>query len=157
VSSFPVRPIRVSAHIPAPPDLVFAFVADTRKDPKWCENVETVEMVEGDTIRPGTRFIFRQHLDRPGADRMEFDVSVEVIEVRERAITWRANDRFQTRDITLTVDGEGDGSRVTQETRAVFKRKPGLTKWLYPLLARRIFTKQFEDLAGLFDSGDQAR
>lgn len=151
MSTFPLRPIKVSALIPAPPDVVFPFVADTRNDPRWCENVESVEMVAGDTIQPGTRFTFHQHLDRPGGDRMQFDVDVEVVEIGERTIRWRAEDRFQIRDISVSVGEAGDASLITQETRAVFKRKPGLTRWAYPFLARRIFTKQFEDLARVFE------
>jgi hypothetical protein len=84
-------------------------------------------------------------------------VDVEVIEVGERSIRWRADDRFQTRDITLWVEPDGAGSRITQETAASFKRKPGMTRWLYPALARRIFKKQFEDLAAYFETGGQPR
>jgi hypothetical protein len=152
-----VRPVSVSAHIQAPPDVLFAFVADTRNDPEWCENVERVEMVEGDTVGPGTRFTFHQHLDTPGRERMQFDVDVEVIEMGERSIIWRTRDRFQIREITVTVEPEGAGSRITQVTRATFTRKPGMGRWLYPLLARRIFAKQFKDLAKVFETGDQSR
>jgi hypothetical protein len=154
--AYPVRPVKVSAHVPADPDELFAFVSDTRHDPEWCENVETVEMVEGDDIRPGTRFCFHQHLDRPGG-RIQFDVDVDVMEVGERSIRWRAEDRFQVREIELSVAPDGNGSRITQETRASFKRKPGLARWLYPTLARRIFRKQFEDLAAHFEAGGHSR
>jgi hypothetical protein len=157
VPTYPVRPVSVSAHIQAPPDVLFAFVADTRNDPEWCENVETVEMVQGDTVGPGTRFTFHQHLDPPGRERMQFDVNVEVIDMGERSITWRAQDRFQTREITATVEPEGAGSRITQVTRATFNRKPGTARWFYPLLARRIFAKQFKDLAAHFETGGQSR
>jgi hypothetical protein len=88
---------------------------------------------------------------------MQFDVNVEVIAVADRSIRFRAEDRFQTRDITHTVEPDGAGSRITQETRAVFLRKPGLARWIYPVLARRIFTKQFDDLARLFEAGGQPR
>ena len=145
------RPVSVSAHIPAPPDEVFAFVSDTRNDPLWCENVESVDLIEGNQVEAGTRFRFHQHLDRPGAERVQFDVDVEVIDVGERSITWLANDRFQTREISLVVNSEGSGSRITQVTKATFLRPPGAAKWLYPLLARRIFGKQFRDLASYFE------
>ena len=151
VDGYPARAVSVSAHIPAPPDVVFAFVSDTRNDPLWCDNVETVDLVEGTGIQLGTRFRFHQHLDRPGAERMEFDVDVEVIDIGERSITWEAKDRFQTRQISLVVQPEGDGSRVTQVTRATFMHPPGATKWLYPLLARRIFGKQFQALRRHFE------
>jgi uncharacterized protein YndB with AHSA1/START domain len=151
VDGYPVRPVSVSAHIPAPPDVVFDFVTDTRNDPLWCENVETVDLIEGHQVEVGTRFRFHQHLDRPGADRMQFDVDVEVVDMGEHSITWEAKDRFQTRQISLAVQPEGDGSRVTQVTRATFHRPPGSRKWLYPLLARRIFGKQFRELAAYFE------
>jgi hypothetical protein len=154
--TFPVRPVRVSARVPADPDELFAYVSDTRNDPQWCENVETVEIVEGDAIRPGARFRFHQHLDRPGG-RLQFDVNVEVVEVGDHAIRWRVDDRFQTRDITLRVEPDGAGSRITQETRATFHKNPGITRWLYPILARRIFKKQFEDLAAHFEAGGHSR
>ena len=128
------------------------MVSDTRNDPVWCENVKTVDLVEGNQVEVGTRFRFHQHLDRPGAGRMEFDVDVEVIEIGERMITWEASDRFQTRTISLAVEPEGSGSRITQVTKATFLRPPGTRKWLYPLLARRIFSKQFRDLAAYFES-----
>ena len=147
----PARPVSVSAHIPAPPDALFNFISDTRNDPLWCHNVETVDLVEGSKVDVGTRFRFHQHLDRPGADRMEFDVDVEVIEMGERTITWEVRDRFQTRTISLTVEPEGSGSRITQVTRATFLRPPGMAKWLYPLMARRIFAGQFRDLGAYFE------
>lgn len=153
VDGYPVRPVKVSAHIPADPDEVFAFVFDTRNDPLWCDNVESVEPIVGGAIEVGSRFRFHQHLDRPGAARMRFDVDLEIVDIGERSITWRADDRFQTRDIDLAVEAEGAGSRITQVTRAVFRRPPGVRKWLYPLLARRIFTKQFRDLAAYFEAG----
>ena len=130
---------------------MFAFVSDTRNDPLWCENVERVDLVEGSKVEPGARFRFHQHLDRPGAGRVQFDVDVEVIEMGERSIRWLANDRFQTREINLAVEPHGSGSRITQVTRATFLRSPGMAKWLYPLLARRIFGKQFRDLAAYFE------
>lgn len=151
------RPVTVSAHIPAPPDEVFAFVSDTRNDPLWCENVESVDLIEGNQVEEGTRFRFHQHLDRPGAERVQFDVDVEVIDIGERSITWLAKDRFQTREISLVVNPDGSGSRITQVTKATFLRPPGTAKWLYPLLARRIFGKQFRDLGSYFEGKGVSR
>jgi hypothetical protein len=151
VDGYPARPVSVSANIPALPNVVFALVSDTRNDPLWCENVEKVGLIEGSGVEPGTRFRFHQHLDRPGAERVKFDVDVEVVGIGERSITWQAKDRFQTRRISLAVEPRGSGSRITQVTTATFLRPPGMAKWLYPLLARRIFRKQFRDLAAYFE------
>lgn len=150
MASHPVAPVEVSVFIPSPPDVVFAFVADTRNDPRWCPNVETVEMIEGDGVAVGTRFRFHQHLDRPGGGRIQFDGDVEVVELGERSIGWSVTDRFQGRVIDLRVEPEGSGSRVTQRTTASFHRPPGLARWVYPVLARRTFKDQFRRLAANF-------
>jgi uncharacterized protein YndB with AHSA1/START domain len=105
----PVRPIQVAAHIAAPPAEVFAFVSDTRNDPLWCDNVETVELVAGEDVGVGTRFRFHQHLERPGGERMQFDVEVEIVELEEHTSTWLATDRFQDRQIAIEVEPEGEG------------------------------------------------
>lgn len=151
MASRPVRPIRVSAHIPAPPDIVFAFVSDTRNDPYWCPNVERVELVEGQGVAVGTRFRFHQHLDRPGSDRIHFDAEVEIVDLGDNSIQWLVSDKFQTREIDLTVEPDGDGSIVTQVTRAAFLRPPGLARWVYPRLARRTFGEQFQHLVAHFN------
>jgi len=148
-----MSPVRVSAFVPAPPPVVFHYVSDTRNDPEWCPNVETVEMVEGDGIAVGTRFRFHQHLDRPGGQRLQFDAELDVVAIEDLSITWQATDRFQSRRIELTVAPGGQGSRVTQVTTATFLRPPGLARWLYPGLARRTFRQQFSNLIRRFESG----
>jgi uncharacterized protein YndB with AHSA1/START domain len=149
----PVRPVRVSTHVPAPPDQVFAFVSDTRNDPYWCHNVERVELVEGQDVAVGARFRFHQHLDRPGSERIHFDAEVEVIGLDDNSITWSVTDKFQSREISLTVEPDGSGSKITQVTKAAFRRPPGLARWVYPRLARRIFAEQFRNLAAHFEEG----
>ena len=151
IANHPVRPIKVSAHVPVAPDRLFAFVSDTRNDPSWCPNVETVDLIEGDGVEVGARFRFHQHLDRPGGERIEFDVEVEVVEIGDRSITWRAIDKFQERMIHLSIEPDGAGSRITQITNASFQRPPGIVKWAYPFLARRTFKEQFQQLAAHFD------
>jgi Polyketide cyclase / dehydrase and lipid transport len=146
VAEHEVSPVRVSARIAVPPDVLFAFVSDTRNDPLWCPNVEWVEMLEGDGVEVGSRFRFHQHLDRPGGKRIEFDAEVEVIELTASSVKWSISDRFQDREIVLTVTPDGDGSRISQVTKARFKRPPGLARWVYPLIARRTFRAQFTEL-----------
>jgi uncharacterized protein YndB with AHSA1/START domain len=147
-----LRPVRASVFVPAPPAVVFAYVSDTRNDPEWCPNVETVELVEGDGVEVGTTFRFHQHLDRPGGERLQFDADLEIIAIDGQSITWQANDRFQTRRIELTVSPEGSGSRVSQVTTATFHRSPGLARWVYPRLARGVFRHQFANLARHFET-----
>jgi uncharacterized protein YndB with AHSA1/START domain len=151
MANHPGRPVKVSAHIGVPPDQLFAFISDTRNDPSWCPNVETVKLVEGTGVEVGARFRFHQHLDRPRAERIEFDVDLEILEIADRSITWGATDKFQERLIQLSVEPDGAGSKITQITTASFQRPPGLVKWVYPFIARRTFREQFEQLAAHFD------
>jgi hypothetical protein len=150
VSSYPVRPVKVSAKIPAQPVDVLAFVADTRNDPLWCSNVETVDQTEGDGVHVGAEFRFHQHMDRPGSDRIQFDVDTELVALDETSVSWNVKDRFQERTITITVEPDGGATKISQVTSAAFLRPPGMTKWLYPFFARRVFRDQFKNLAARF-------
>ena len=150
MASYPVRAVRVDAFVPAPPEKVFAFVADTRNDPRWCSNVDTAELMSKDEVAVGTRFRFHQHLERPRRPRLEFDVDVEVVGLDDRSITWHTTDKFQKRVISLTVEPASGGARVTQVTNASFRKPPGVAKWVYPILARRTLQRQFVDLAAVF-------
>lgn len=145
-----MRPVEVSTHVAGSPDEVFAFVADTRNDPLWCPNVERVELLEGEGVAVGTRFRFHQHLDPPGRERIHFDADLLITGLGDRTITWMAEDKFQMREITLSVVPDGNGSKVTQVTKATFLRPPGLARWVYPRLARQTFADQFENLAAHF-------
>jgi hypothetical protein len=143
--SYPVKPVTVSATVPASPGEVLDFVSDTRNDPVWCPNVADVTQVEGDGVAVGSRFRFRQTVEA-GRRILESEVEVEIVELGDTFIVWSAEDRFQTRVIRLEVSGEDDRSVITQTTSAVFKRKPGLARWLYPRLARKGFRQQFDRL-----------
>jgi hypothetical protein len=144
--SYPVRPVTVSAFVPAPADVVFAFVSDTRNDPVWCPNVSAVEQLAGDGVDVGSRFRFHQSVEMRGR-RLDSEVEVEVVAIGDGVIEWRVEDRFQTRDVALRVEPADGGATVIQRTSATFKRKPGVAKWFYPLLARRTFSDQFARLA----------
>lgn len=149
----PLRPVNVSYDIPADPIEVLAFVSDTRNDSIWCPNVSSISQVEGDGVEPGARFQFHQTV-RTGGQTLESDVDVEVVALTDDSVRWRVEDRFQIRDITLTVETHGAGSKVRQQTLATFKKDPGLARWLYPFLARRTFRDQFSRLAEYFSSTD---
>lgn len=147
--SYPVRPVTVTARVPAAADAVFDFVSDTRNDPIWCPNVSSVSQIGGDGVTVGAHFQFHQTVQARGRD-LESDVEVQVVELGERRIVWEVEDRFQTRVISLEVTGDGGESLVTQTTRATFKRNPGLARWFYPMMARRVFRDQLGRLAEHF-------
>jgi len=144
--TYPIKPVSVAVDVPADPDVVFTFVSDTRNDPLWCPNVTGVTQTAGGGVEVGARFHFDQKVEARGRV-LESGVDVEVVELGERTIVWNVEDRFQIRRITLSVVASGKGSRVAQKTEASFKQKPGLAKWVYPTLAKRIFQDQFSRLA----------
>ncbi len=144
-----VGPVKLSTHVSSGPVEVFSYVSDTRNDPEWCPNVTDVRQVHGDGVELGARFEFHQTVEAQGRELIS-DVEVEVVELGERHIRWRVEDRFQIRDVLLSVEPDGAGSKVTQTTNAAFKRRPGVAKWLYPMLAKRTFKDQFRHLAGRF-------
>lgn len=146
--SYSVRPVTVSADVPGDPEAVFSLVSDTRNDPLWCPNVSRVEQTAGDGVHQGAAFRFHQAVEARG-QILDSDVELEIVDLGERWIFWRAEDRFQIREIRLEVTPAHSGSRVTQTTTAAFKRRPGIAKWLYPMLARKTFRDQFERLAAL--------
>jgi hypothetical protein len=144
----------VSAFVPAPPDQVLAYVSDTRNDPEWCPNVGPVTQVGGSGVEVGARFEFIQTVSTPRGV-LESPVTVEVTAVGDDRITWQVKDRFQEREVQLEVSADGDGSKVTQTTSAVFRRRPGVARWFYPFLARKTFRDQFAHLAERFPPRDR--
>jgi len=146
---YEVRPVRVSAEVPAPADQVFTFISDTRNGPIWCPNVSDVVQISGDGVEVGARFRFHQVVEAGGRS-LTSDVDVEVLDLTEDSISWRVEDKFQVRDVQVSVTGTDSGSEVTQTTSAAFKRKPGVAKWLYPTLAKRTFRDQFQHLSEHF-------
>lgn len=146
----PPRPVNVSFDVPADPATVLTFVSDTRNDPIWCPNVTNVTQIRGDGVALGSQFRFHQTVET-GGRTLESDVDVEVVGLTEDSVRWRVEDRFQVRDVTLTVEPYGDGTKVRQQTLATFKKDPGLiTRRLYPFLARKTFRDQFTRLAEHF-------
>jgi hypothetical protein len=107
-------------------------------------------MLGNEPVRVGSKFRFQQHLDRPRRRRIRFEVDVEIVDLDDRSVTWRVEDRFQEREITITVDPAVGGSRVAQTTRAWFKRSPGMARWVYPYMARSIFKDQLRRLAEVY-------
>lgn len=139
----------MSTRVAADPDELFAFIADTRNDPVWCPNVSEVSQTQGSGVARGAKFRFEQTVETRGR-ALQSEVEVEIVELGDRSIVWRVEDRFQIREISLKVVEEGDHAVVTQTTKAMFKRKPGMARWVYPLLARRVFKDQFTHLASRF-------
>lgn len=147
---YPVRPVTANAIIHADPKTVLDYVADTRNDPEWCPNVESAELISGDGAEVGSVFRYHQHLDTPGAKRAQFDGETTIVERTDTSIRWKVTDRFQERDVTVTVEPHPAGTKITQVTKAAFHRPPGIARWGYPLLAKRALSAQFDSLVRRF-------
>jgi hypothetical protein len=148
-----MRPVTVSGLVPAPADAVFAYVADTRNDPEWCPNVGPVTQVSGSGVEVGARFEFDQAVETPRGT-LKSPVTVQVVGVGDRRISWKVEDRFQEREVEVRVAEDGNHSKLTQTTVATFRRPPGVARWVYPFLARKTFRDQFSNLAARFATGD---
>ncbi len=109
----------------------------------------------GEGVEVGSKFRFHQVIEASGRT-LQSDVDVEVLDLTEDSISWRVEDKFQVRDVQVSVTGTGSGSEVTQTTSAAFKRKPGVAKWLYPTLAKRTFRDQFQHLSEHFAADERS-
>ncbi len=144
-----VRPVTVTATISGDPDEVFAYVADTRNDPVWNANVSEVAQTAGEGVEVGSQFEFTQTIST-GKRTLVSNVTTTVADLGDRRIAWDVDDKYQTRRITVSVEPHPDGSKITQTTEATFKRDPGWTGLLYPMLAKRTFRSQFDALKDVF-------
>jgi hypothetical protein len=112
--------------------------------------VSDVVQTSGEGVAVGSSFRFHQTVSA-GGRTFESEVEVEVLELTIDSISWRVEDKFQERSVSLTVEPSGEGSTVTQVTKALFKRKPDLlTRTMYPTMAKRVFQDQFRHLADHF-------
>jgi uncharacterized protein YndB with AHSA1/START domain len=101
--------VETAVTIARSPEEVFAFLADPRNDPAWCDRVRSVEQ-----IGPGEYRVMHKPLriqPRP------YELRMRLLESDPpRRLRWEENDR----DGTLLVDYElastADGTRFTQRT-----------------------------------------
>jgi uncharacterized membrane protein len=72
-----VSAIRESIDLDAPPDRVWAVVAeDVKNAPRWTTNLEKIERLDDGPPGKGTRY--RYHLSLPGGNKVQLDVEQDV-------------------------------------------------------------------------------
>ena len=116
--------------IERPVEEVFAFVADPRNDPAWCERVEWCRQVEGARPAVGPRYQARH---RPSGYPWPHRRHIEVLESDPpRLIRWHQRDHLASFDITYELRPVAAGTELTQRDRIRW-RLPGMR-----LIGRRI-------------------
>lgn len=105
--------IRESVDIAAPPERVWAVVAeDVKNAPKWTTNLERIDKLDEGAPGKGTRY--RYHLSLPGGQRTQLEVEQDV---------WRKPKRCSGRFIKGPLQGTW--------TYTYTRKKDGGTKLAY--------------------------
>ena len=119
-----------SVLIRRPIEEVFAFVADARNDPAWCERVHWCRQVEGDSPVVGARYEARHH---PSGYPWPHLRHIEVVDVvAPTLVRWRQVDRLAEFDITYELRSVDGGTSLRQHDHIRW-RLPGMG-----LVGRRI-------------------
>lgn len=142
--------LETSISIDRTPGEVWAFIADLRNDPQWCDKVESVEQVSGEAPGLGARY---EVLHRPVRFRKPKLLSVSVEEwdpLHELRI--REEDDDAVFDVTYRLTAAGDGTNLRQTDEIDWKVPfPG------PQIGRRMVQRdiehQFAALRRLLEGG----
>jgi carbon monoxide dehydrogenase subunit G len=127
--------------VPYPPEEVFAYLADLRKERLWHPDVDEVELEGEEPIEQGSRFRARYH--RLGT------VELELLELEPpRLLVVRATGAtravYQTR-----LEPAGEGTKIVTVVDAQLR---GPARLLWPLLLRRV-QKDFQSRADQLAEG----
>jgi uncharacterized protein YndB with AHSA1/START domain len=139
-----------SIEIAAPPEEVFAFVADARNDPRWCATVVACEQRHGDGPGPDARFEARH---RPTPVHRVMPRSIEVLEYEPpRRVRWRQEDANGVFLIAYEVEPVADGARFTQRDRIEWKVPHPVGRMAERLFVRRHIGEQMAALKRLLEA-----
>jgi uncharacterized protein YndB with AHSA1/START domain len=114
-----LRHMTIDVVVDAPPTAVWEVVGDPRRTGDWSHECVDVTFVDG-SLEPavGARFRGRNRVGRTGWTR-----TCEIVDYEPgREISWRTVPTLVYRDSTIwtiTVEPEGDGTRVTQRYEVV--------------------------------------
>jgi uncharacterized protein YndB with AHSA1/START domain len=108
----PVMHIEKTENIARPPEVVWAFIADARNDPRWCHKVDSVEQVAGDGPGPGAKY---RVLHRPRPRKPPSELTMEVVEYDQpRRLRWREEDEDGVFNVVYQLEATGRGTRLSQ-------------------------------------------
>lgn len=137
--------VRATTTIEAPPERVWATLADLGSISRWNPGVRSSEVTSGARSGEGAR----RHCELPGGRYLD-----------ERATDWREGESFRIRivdsnlplkssSVRFAIEPAGDGTRVTVEPE--YELRGGrLGRLLDRVVVRRLYVRGFRDLlAGL--------
>ncbi len=140
-----LRPIRVAATFPQPPEAVWAVLADSRRDSEWCHLVPSVTQTHGDGPGADATYAFKQEL--LGGKVVDGTIEVATFEP-PCTIAWNVEDAVRKYHITMHLGvTRNGGTRVTQVSHPTFKRALGWKKILIPLMTKKALKQQFRALS----------
>jgi uncharacterized protein YndB with AHSA1/START domain len=126
--------------IARPVEDVWAFIAEARNDPGWCDKVESVEQVAGEGPGPDARY---RVIHRPVRLKKPKELAVTVEEYSPPSrLRLREEDDDGVFNVTYELEPVAEGTRITQHDRIEWK----IPRFQYPI-ARRMVSR---DIANQF-------
>jgi uncharacterized protein YndB with AHSA1/START domain len=136
--------------ISRPVEDVWAFIADARNDPRWCDKVESVDQVAGEGPGPDARY---RVVHRPVSLKKPKELTVIVEELtRPTRLRLREEDDDGVFNVTYELEQAGEGTRLTQHDQIEWKiprfQQP-IARWM----VSRDIANQFSALKRRLEAG----
>lgn len=140
--------IETAVIIARPPEVVWAFIADARNDPQWCDKVDSVDQVAGKGPGPEARY---RVLHRPVRLRRAKELTVTVEEYEPpRQLRLREEDDDAIFQVTYRLAETAEGTDLTQVDEIDWKLPfPGPR--IGRVMVRRDIQRQFAALKRLLE------
>src|SRR5688572_10923801 len=125
-------PIERTIMVARPVDEVWAYIADPRNDPKWCDKVVSVEQLAGDGPGPNTGY---RVVHRPVRLKKPKELAVTVEEYDPpRRMRVREEDDDGVFNVVYDLEPAGEGTRLTQRDQIEWK----IPKFQRPIARRMV-------------------
>ncbi len=142
--------VTVKAILPQPPEIVFAFVADMRNDPKWAPMVHDVEQIAGDGPGLGASYQFLQDM---GRHQIEMTSTITAYEPPRR-LAWEMDHKAMDYASTMRFEDHPKGTRLVQTNVETWTFAPWWLRLVGPALVRKQLKRQLGLLsAALAETG----
>jgi uncharacterized protein YndB with AHSA1/START domain len=149
MSRFAEMRIEKTVDIARPVDEVWAFIADARNDPRWCDKVDSVEQIAGEG--PGSQARYRT-LHRPIRLRKAKELAVTVEECEApRRLRLREEDDDAVFHVLYRLEESSEGTSLTQTDEIEWKI-PIPARPIGRVMVSRDIQRQFSALKRLLES-----
>jgi uncharacterized protein YndB with AHSA1/START domain len=141
--------IEKTVTIACPVENVWAFIADARNDPRWCDKVVSVEQLAGDGPGPQSRY---RVIHRPVRAKKPKELAVTVEEYEPpKHLRLREEDDHGVFHITYDVATAGEGSMLTQTDEIEWKI-PRIQLPVARVMVSRDLRRQFSSLKRILEA-----